>query len=171
MKIKKEKVPKDSSISKFLDTNYHDVYQCTIQNNQNITPDDVQVTFWTIRPKWIENLFKIRTAIVKPFGLKTEKLDVSAIDNCIRNGENHHFFTLVEKSENENIIKLSDKHLDAWFSVYFDEKQNKGTQIYFTTVVNFKNILGYAYFYGIYPLHHLVVKQMMRFCIKQLLKD
>jgi len=170
MKVIKGKLPQAASINNYLSANYYDVYKCRVINDKGITADDIQVTFWTVSPKWIENLFKIRNTLVKPFGLKTEKVNTSAIENSIRKGENHPFFSLVEKSEDENIIRLTDKHLDAYFSVYLDKQDNNETDIYFTTVVNFKNKLGYAYFYTIYPFHHIVVKGIMRFCMKQLLE-
>lgn len=168
MKVTRGSISQHSLIRKYLPANYSDTYCCTITNDTGITPDDLQVTFWTHKPGWVNTLFKIRNTLVKPFGLKTEEPDIPTLEDGIRNSVAYDMFSVTDKTDNETIIRLSDKHLDAYMSVYFEPGEDKLTDISFTTVVHFHNALGYMYFYPILPFHHIVVKYMVTFAINHL---
>ncbi|MFV0537523.1 MAG: DUF3788 family protein [Dysgonomonas sp.] len=118
MKVKKVEIPKDSLVNTFLPANYSDAFSCNFNTAKDITADDIQVAFWTKWPKWIERLFKIRNFIVKVVGLKGDSSNSEIIEDCIRNNKEYKEFSVICKSQNETLIKLSDKHLDAYMSVY-----------------------------------------------------
>lgn len=167
MKIRTVKIPTDSMIATYLPVNYHDTFLCTINNTENISPDDIMVAFWTTMPKWLDILFKIRNLLVKPFGLQTGKRSTEELENAIRNGTEQGLMSVVEKSVNETIISLDDKHLKAYISVYIEEEKDKS--IYITTLVKFHNMLGVIYFYAICPFHIMVVRNMFKSAMKNLL--
>ncbi|MDU1890864.1 MAG: DUF2867 domain-containing protein [Dysgonomonas sp.] len=162
MKVVKSEIPENSLILNYLPANYTDVYKCTITDNKGISADDIQVVFWTRQPKWLKALFNIRNSIVRFFGLKTDRADPSEFERCIRAGSNYHFTSIPAKSANETIIYLQDKHLSAYLSVYIEDIGTNNKTVYATTLVHFHYWLGYAYFYTIYPFHHLVVKKMLK---------
>jgi len=167
MKISKGKIPSQSLVNNYLPVNYSDVYVSTVTNlKDDITPDDIMVSFWTTMPKWVDNLFKLRNTLVKPFGLKTDDSSKLAdLERCVRTGSESGLVSVVDKSPDETILKLTDKHLSAYISVYIEDRKN----IYVTTLVNFHKKLGYIYFYTIYPFHHMVVKSLMKSTILKLL--
>lgn len=170
MKIKTAAIPTGSLIEAYLPCNYKDTFVCSFETDKKITADDIQVAFWTLRPKWVNSLFRLRNAIVKPFGLQADEPDVKVIESCVRNETKHGMFTVTDKSHNETVIKLSDKHLTAFMSVYLEGETNEKT-LYCTTIVRLNNLFGYVYFYSICPFHYLVVKGMMRFVVNNLVKN
>lgn len=167
MRIKSAKIPKEAVIGNYLPSNYHDVFECSFITKHKITPDDIQVAFWTQSPAWVSRLFKLRNILVKPLGLEVAKSDPKAVEDCIRNSIPHKQFTFIDKTDTETIICLSDKHLDAYMSVYLTENGDQ-KKLYCTTVVRLHNVLGYLYFYPICPFHYFVVKSMMKFVVKSL---
>ncbi|HCO68849.1 MAG TPA: DUF2867 domain-containing protein [Dysgonomonas sp.] len=171
MKVKLGRIPDDSLIRKYFPADYSDCYQCTVVNDKCITPDDLQIAFWTNKPEWIDTLFKIRNFLVKPFGLKTGEPDAGIIENCIRNSTSTGIFSVVDKTSEETIIRLSDKHLDACISAHFRPVESGSTVMSFITVVHIHNLAGYLYFYPILPFHHIVVKSMVGDTIKRLMRD
>lgn len=172
MKIKKGSISQKSLVNKYLPVDYSDVYVCTIRKGRSITPDDLQVTFWTDSPKWLDYLFKLRNWIVKPFGLQQgEGKNVQKFEECIRTGGELNFISVSDKSPKETILCLTDKHLTAYISVYIEDLEGDERDIYLATLVNFHNKLGYLYFYTIYPFHHFVVKKILERTIKKLLKS
>lgn len=170
MKIKECKLPSDSLVDKYLPANYTDAFLCTVEIEKQMNADDLQIAFWTDSPKWIQSLFKLRNNIVKLVGLKTDKADSEFVSNCIRNGKCDETFMISEKSENETVVKLSDKHLDAYMSIYIKDLERKKKEITVITVVNIHNWLWYVYFYSICPFHKLVVKGMLRNILKRFIK-
>lgn len=170
MKVTKGQIPQGSLISTYLPVDYSDVYTCDITNTKNITPDDIQVAFWTKMPGWVNNLFKLRNILVKPFGLDSnEKSNLQEFAECIRTGGKYNFVSIPQKSPNETVLCLEDKHLMAYLSVYIQRKEENENTIYTTTLVNFHKKFGYVYFYAIYPFHHLVVRKMVVRTLKNLL--
>jgi len=170
MKVQRGKIPNGSLVHKYLPVNYSDVYVCTFSTERNITPDDIQVSFWTNTPKWLDNLYKLRNILVKPFGLKNgNERDTRQFEECIRSGGNHGFVSVPDKSPDETVLCLTDKHLTAYLSVHIKDLGDNRKAVYTITLVNFHNKLGYIYFYAICPFHHIVVKRMLGNTIKKLL--
>lgn len=171
MKIKGENIPDGYLIKRFLPANYCDIFSYTCKTSKIITPDDVQVAFWTVQPAWIQKLFKIRNILVKPFGLKGEENNIQGFEDCIRNSGNYRFISVPAKSESETVLCLDDKHLRAYLSVHINEIANSNRIIEAITLVQFKNLLGYIYFYSIAPFHNIIVKKMLEYTVNQLVKE
>lgn len=169
MKIKKSSIPSDSLTNNYLPASYVDVFSCQFAMNKAITADDLQVAFWTKHPAWVGRLFAIRNSVVKLVGLKTDKGKSQQVEDCIREGRCSDNFCVKEKSENETVVKLSDKHLDAYMSVHLKELEQNEKLVNVITVVDIHNRLGYIYFYIICPFHKLVVKGMLKHIVKDIL--
>lgn len=125
-------------------------------------PESGDAAFWTTSPAWLKFLFRLRDLLVRPFGLKTgEGPSREKLEEALDNGESYGFMSLAERTADETIVALDDKHLVAYMSIYIE-----GGQVFASTVVRYHNKLGVVYFNLIRPFHVLVVKnlfkQMMR---------
>ena len=128
---------------------------------RKISPDDLMTAFWTTMPGWVNTLFKLRNALVRPFGLQTDNGDAKQLEKAIRSGRDYRMMSVVGKTDNETVISLDDKHLKAYLSVYAEAHE-----IHLSTLVRYHNRLGFFYFNLIHPFHTLVVKSMFRRIIK-----
>ena len=162
MKVKKSTIPAGSLIEKYLPVDYSDVYACEVDSEKEIIPDDIMLYFWTDFPGWVNVLFKLRNFMVKFAGLKSsEGGNLEEFEKCIRTGGTYRFVSVPMKSDNETILLLTDKHLDAYISVYVKSVEEHKT-ISAITLVNFNNRLGRFYFFIIRPFHGAVVKSMLK---------
>jgi hypothetical protein len=148
-----------------------DVYLCTIENKNDINPDNLLINFWTVWPKWVELLFKLRNILVKPFGLSTNndenKDNNQKLAECIRSGGSYKLFIVLRKNANETVIQLNDTHLSAEMSVHINDAENNKKTISTSTVVHFHNKLGRAYFFVIRPFHGIIVKSLIKNTLKE----
>ncbi len=158
-------------IFSYLPANYSDAFECSFHCNKKITPDDFMITFWSYSPAWVSWLFKLRNWIVKPFGIQGVKgRSKEKLEEAIENNESYGFMDTVAKSDTETVIGANDKHLKMYFSIQLDEVGEGQQKLTASTVVHFHNKLGYAYFYLIYPFHHLVVRGMLRYSIRKVMQ-
>jgi len=167
MKVTKSVIPSGSLIEKYLPTDYSDVYACEVGFEKEIIPDDIMVNFWTDFPSWINGLFKLRNFLVKFVGLKgTKNSNIKEFEKSIRRGETYNFVSVPAKSNNETILLLSDKHLNAYLSVHIKSEEVRKT-ISAITLVNFNNKFGRLYFFVIRPFHGLIVKSLLKRSVKK----
>lgn len=145
-----------SLINHVVQANYIDSCSCPRPPGWNRPPDDLAVDFWTVAPRWVGALMRLRNILVRPFGLKGGAQDAEAWERAIREGGAAGFMSVAAKSPSETIVRLSDSHLDAWLSVMFD-----GDRIHAITAVKYNNRLGRVYFALIRPFHKLVVRSML----------
>lgn len=171
MEVKKIEIPKDSLITSFLPASYSDAFSCEFNPADKVTADDIQIAFWTNWPKWVGRLFQVRNSIVKIFGLKGDNPDPETIKDCIRNNKNSGMLSVACKSANETVIKLSDKHLDAYMSVYLSDSKDNNKSVASITVVDIHNRLGSIYFYLICPFHKIIVKTMLKHVVRTINKE
>lgn len=170
IKVKKAGIDKEFIVNKYLPANYSDAFECIAPLADEITPDDLQIAFWGGEKGWVKFLFNLRNTLVKPFGLTPAEEDqLSSFTACIKEGGKYNKASVTDKSLNETVILLDDKHLKAYLSAHISQAENNLKRITLTTVVHFHNWLGYAYFYSIKLFHCLVVKAMLKNCIRQLL--
>ena len=167
----KRGIPEDSLANSYLPVNYYDVIDYTTGNLNNITADDIQTAFWTVMPKSVERLFKIRNFLVKPFGLKSGNENRGEIRKCIETGGSSGMFAVLGKTPNETLLRLDDKHLQAYISVYLQSTNTDERNIRAITLVKFHSWLGYVYFYAIMPFHRIVVKRMLKFTVNNLINS
>ncbi|MBD3906454.1 DUF2867 domain-containing protein [Chryseobacterium muglaense] len=129
----------------------------------------MQIAFWDLEKSWINRLFQFRNMLVKPFGLKTsKKQNISNIAECIKYSGSHHIVS--DKSPQETILLLNDKHLKAYISISIANTEQQLKRITICTVVHFHNLFGYLYFHLIDIFHNLVVKNMLKKAVKSNLK-
>ena len=162
MKIRKSPLPAGSAVSQYPDIDYSDCFRTTLPGTKPIRPEKLMAAFWTTMPGWLALLFKIRNVLVRPFGLKTEdSKDREALKEALEKGGNYSLMTVVAKTANEMVVSLDDKHLKAYLSVYVEDRN-----VSLSTLVQYHNKLGVAYFALIRPFHKIVVKSMLRHTIR-----
>lgn len=165
MKIKKTKIPRESLVNTYLPADYTDTFVCESDKPFHATPDDLMIHFWTDFPAWANMLFRLRNFLVKFVGLKTDKNDPKLFEEMIRTSGKLNFSSVPAKNEQETILLLEDKHLDAYISVYIDEKKSP-QHVYAITLVHFRNKLGTVYFFFIKPFHTIIVKNILKRTVK-----
>ncbi len=173
---KKTTIPTDSLAGQLLPADYTDAYYREVTTEKTLLPDDLMIGFWTSTRElwWMVALFRLRNFLVRFVGLKGEEgIEVGAFEKAIREGGTYGFTSVPVKSHHETVMMLTDKHLDAWLSVYVAEEGantegGAGTgagskkSVYLITVVKFKQRLGRVYFFVIRPFHALIVKNLLR---------
>ncbi|MDR0418657.1 MAG: DUF2867 domain-containing protein [Prevotellaceae bacterium] len=167
MKVSKSKEAKGSLISKYIPADYTGAYRCDFISSKEIIPDDIQLAFWLSDSKLVKGLFKLRNILVKPFGLQADSSSNNGkLERILRGEESGEFMKVSDKSENETILCLNDKHLKACISAYLEKTSVDNYTLTVTTVVEFHKMLGQVYFFLIYPFHHLVVKHSIKRAVR-----
>lgn len=128
------------------------------------------VNFWTDFPIWINALFKLRNFLVKFAGLKKEEQDLQELEKCIRMGKTYGIASVPAKNDDETVLLLSDSHLDAYISVYVENREERKT-VSTITLVYFKNRLGRIYFFFVRPFHGAIVKSMLKRAVDKVLSE
>ena len=161
MKVRKTEIPAESLVNRYFPVDYKDAFVYEIARESRLTLDDIMVRFWTDFPVWVNFLFRVRNFLVKFVGLKGSKNSFQDLEDCIRTGGQHKFASVPAKSDNETVLLLDDKHLDAYVSVYIEEALEY-KRVYAITLVHFKNRLGRIYFFFIRPFHKLIVRSILK---------
>jgi hypothetical protein len=165
MNINKINIPKDSLIYRSFDRiDYQDAYMVEEAFNKQLTPEDVVKSFFKIFTSWINLLLYIRNIIVKPFGLETG--DPEVINRNIDSfkgkiGETIQFFNVYDRSKDEIVLGVDDKHLDARLSFILKKNQNR-YQIMLITTVHFNYWFGNVYFFFVKPFHKIIIKACLK---------
>ncbi|WP_101690365.1 DUF2867 domain-containing protein [Dysgonomonas massiliensis] len=169
MKSYKTDIPASSLTQKYFPVDYSDAFACEVMEDKKLSMEEIMISFWTVgTPAWVNTLFKLRNILVRPFGLETgESEDRSQkIKEIIQAGSgNNGLMSVTDKSDNEIVVLLSDKHLDAYMSIFIDKKEELQT-VTAITLVHYHNRIGKIYFFFVRPFHKVVVKSMLKRTLK-----
>ena len=106
--------------------NYRDCFRCRLQIPGKVSPNQVMAAFWTTSPAWLKFLFRLRDLLVRPFGLKTgEGPSREKLEEALNNGESCGFMSVAERTADETIVALDDKHLVAYMSIYIEGAKSR----------------------------------------------
>lgn len=167
LKVNKVNVDKAFLVNKYLPAHYADAFECVAPISDRVTPDHLQIAFWGSEKSWIKSLFKLRNVLVKPFGLKISKKEgTGSIAACIEKDTRHPIASVSDRSANETILLLDDKHLRAYISMSIAEAEDDLKRVTVCTIVHFHNWFGYLYFYSIDLFHSIVVRNMLKRSIR-----
>ena len=139
-------------IDKYKPSDYCDSVSKRMKRTEPLSPDHIFGEMFCNFPKPVAWLFKLRDALVKPFGLQG--------GGGFRN-------LISERSDEEIIISKNDRHLRFWVGIYCSLPEDGWQEAAVTTVVKFNNILGKVYFIGIWVFHKVLVKSLFRKAIKE----
>ena len=124
-------------IDKYLPADYHDTFVLKSRKPaEQIIPKELIKKIFNHSPAWLNFLMKVRNILVKPLGLETGK--VLKTEDCI--------------------IEDTDKHLLFYVSI----AKIGNDLIDITTVVQYHNTLGKAYFFFIKPFHKMIVPRVAK---------
>lgn len=171
MKVYKTEIPADSLTRQFFPVDYTDAFACKVKVAKKLSADDMQIALWTVMPKWVKALFKLRNILVRPFGLRTEYIENrnEKLENMIRHGDGSvEGMSLAAKTENETVLLLNDSHLDAYVSIHIARNGESQTMTTIT-LVKYRNTFGRVYFFFIKPFHKIVIKAEMKSNLKKVI--
>lgn len=157
-------LPKESSIVSLYEKAYlSDAYAILLPPDVTHNPELIARFMFDNQASWVNQLMRLRDAIVGWFGLKTAtKLITSHQD---KSKERVHIFKIYQKLNNEIILGEDDKHLDFRVSVLLRAPQTseqEERELMVTTIVHCHNALGRTYIKVIKPFHCKVVRSAMR---------
>lgn len=132
--------------------------------HDNIQIADAVQAFFSSEPYWIKTLLALRNKLGKYFGVKpfTEQ---SSWWYDHKSAELISFpLQLFSHSENEIVLGGDDRHLDFRISFFLENASNRpgNKRLVVTTMVQFNNAWGRAYFLPVQPLHKLIVSALLR---------
>ena len=140
-------------IDKYLPSDYSDSVSGRIKPVEPLAPDKIFEEMFCNFLRPVDWLFKLRNALVKPFGLQGG----GGFSNLIS-----------ERSDEEIIICKNDKHLCFRVGIYCSLPEDGWQEASVTTVVKFNNFLGKLYFIGIWVFHKLLMKGLFRKAIMRI---
>lgn len=118
------------------------------------------------RPAWLGALFTLRKILVRPFGIRQERVEGDELrpeDVPFTPGDKCRGFTVGCGREDQYLtLYADDPHLKAHIVVAAVPLPLGGNRFHVGTIVHFNNWLGPIYFSLILPFHHLVVESMLR---------
>ncbi len=175
MRISKIPLPKDSLIEKsFPVLDYSDCFSKQFHSNQKISLYDCIKFSLFNWPKWVQLLLIIRNYLVLPFGLKTDKekyhKQTSELEITLSKGSRISFFDVIDCNNNEVLLGVSDKHLDACASIIL-RSHNNAHEICLATTVKYNNTLGKVYFCLIKPFHLIIMRTSLHRMINHYTKN
>ncbi len=155
------KIPVESIYKKHISKiDFHDTFSVSLAT-ADMPIEEIFLAVFSHTPAWIENLLKLRNAIVGVFGLKTEGNDQEVTIENVRIGESRGLFKIYDITDQEVIAGEDDKHLNFRVSVL---KQND--KLFTSTFVQYNNLFGKMYMTIIMPFHKLIVKAMLRSAVR-----
>jgi hypothetical protein len=162
MKINKTRIPADSLVRDRLPADYTDAYACEVDTERSLSPDEIMIGFWTNSCWWVRGLFRLRDLMVRFVGLQgSDSTDLKEFRDAIRRGGSYKFVSVPAKNAHETVVLMSDKHLDAYLSIYVSGEGMRHT-VSAITVVHHRIALGRVYFFFIRPFHAIIVRTMLR---------
>ena len=156
---KSNKIPNNSLILQDIKGfDYCDSFQ--IIRNVNDTIDKITTEIFIV-PEWVDSMMRFRNSIVRLFGLKGgDKRNVNIVE-YYSIGSKAIYFTVIDRNDNEIVMAENDKHLNFRVSILL-ERGEINSNVTFTTIVKFNNVLGRLYFLIILPFHRLIIKSLLK---------
>lgn len=131
---------------------YTDMFEASVRVGRRICAEELAKMFFAL-PPWVVALMKLRNALMKPLGLKGEKIARGVFVDGIG-----RVATVSKKDRHQNLLV-----------VFRSEENNDGNQkISFSTNVCFNNGMGRFYFALIKPFHTFICKKMLKRVVRKL---
>ncbi|MGB8818634.1 MAG: DUF2867 domain-containing protein [Rhizobiaceae bacterium] len=135
---------------------FGDAYQLTV-DGLNLDPLEAARRAVYGAPSWINLLLRIRTLLVKPFGLKpgaNPAREKATVDNI-------GIFPIIERKPERLVLGMNDRHLDFRLLVDIAELGGGRQSVTASTVVKTHNALGKIYLAIVKPFHRIIVPAML----------
>jgi Protein of unknown function (DUF2867) len=135
---------------------FGDAYQTTVKG-QSLDPLEAARRAVYGAPNWINILLRIRTILVKPFGLKPG--ESPARDKA--GAGNIGMFPILDQQPQRLTLGMNDKHLDFRLLVDVRELGEGRQSVTASTIVKTHNALGRIYLMIVKPFHRVIVPAML----------
>jgi hypothetical protein len=152
-----EEVAFDHKQSVLAGADFGDSYRIAV-TGQNLSPVEAARRAVYGAPSWINTLLRLRTILVKPFGLKPGMDPARGKEGP----KNIGIFPVLESQPSRLVLGLNDKHLDFRLLVDVEEKGNGRQFVTASTMVKTHNLLGRVYLACVKPFHRVIVPTMLR---------
>jgi hypothetical protein len=164
MQIEQISIPADSLIEKNeFSIDYSDCFSGQFHAEQPVALAECVRYCLNNWPTWIMILLRIRNFLVIPFGLITStesEKDHRYPVISISKGSQARIFEVAEFTNEEVLLFVTDKHLDAWLSIIIKDLPGQ-QEIIMSTAVKFHNLIGKIYFFFINPFHKVIVRSLL----------
>jgi hypothetical protein len=145
---------------------YADAFRCQLSERQTQTVDAVTRALFSQLPDWLVVLLHLRDTIVLPLGLKSSfNPTATHPTHCreeLKPGMKVGLFEVLNRTPEEIVLGEDDRHLNYRVLVRLEREEGKYWAVV-STVLQFNNWLGRAYFVPVKPLHKLIVPALMRY--------
>ena len=141
---------------------YSDAFQRRLASVLPASAEGVARELFHSTPGWVGGLMRTRDWIVRGFGLKTtpvttgKEFEVGAL----RPGQTVGLFRVYENTPRELVLGQDDRHLDFRLSVLVQQVEDVRV-VTLSTVVQFNNWWGRAYFLPVKLFHKRIVRAML----------
>jgi hypothetical protein len=169
IQVKSVEVPADSlALTAVPSVDFKDAFVAVIPHDEKWTVDEVTRALFSNFPGWVNTLFKVRNAAVRPFGLKTgsggDRKEKS--EGQLQPGMKVGGFPVRARSDNQVLLGENDSHLRFAASIQTSTVP-AGLQVVVSTTVHFNNLFGRMYFTPVKPGHKLIVAALMKRGLQQ----
>jgi hypothetical protein len=142
-------VPTGSLICESLPrVDYEDAYAVTIPPGAPTDPEEWAAAILDSLPGWVAALLRLRNLAVAPFGLNT--------GSPRANDHRRLPFPLIDRTDDEVLLGVDDRHLDFRFSVLVRAGTVTGS-----TAVYLHSTVGPVYFVPVRVIHPTVVRALI----------
>jgi Protein of unknown function (DUF2867) len=135
---------------------FGDAYRLTV-SGQNLDPAEAARRAVYGAPSWINVLLRLRTILVRPFGLKPGENPAPEKANAGNIG----IFPILDKTQHRLTLGMNDRHLDFRLLVDVNDLGNGRQLVTASTVVKTHNRLGRIYLAIVKPFHRIIVPAML----------
>jgi hypothetical protein len=147
----------------FPHPDYADAYRVRLPDGASSDPEAITLAVLGTAPGWVTLLMRVRDWLAGMIGLKTsEQLlrrdGTRASPQWI---DDLGIFNVFERRADELLLGENDRHLDFRVSVLV-QRDGDAKWAIVSTVVQFNNWLGRAYFLPVRQFHKLIVPAMIR---------
>ena len=136
---------------------FGDAYRIAV-TGQNLDPVEAARRAVYGAPSWINKLLRLRTIMVKPFGLKP-----GMNPSRDRAGPaNIGMFPVLDVKPRRLVMGMNDRHLDFRLLIDVEDGGNGEQWVTASTVVKTHNLLGRVYLAFVKPFHRAIVPAMLK---------
>lgn len=157
-------IPRDSLVARaFVRVDYADAYETALPDELTVDVDAFARRFLAAAPRWARQLMAIRERAVRFVGLKriTARRQPNPAAMMFQPGAVAGIFRVFAHTADEILVGEDDRHLDFRVS-FLLRTEPSGRVAVVTTVVQYHNRLGRAYFAPVRLFHRRIVRAMLR---------
>lgn len=171
MRVVKSVVPESYVSVLAAKSNYFDCFCADFRSEKEVTSELVLQKMFVQQTysKWVIFLFWIRHFLSNPLKnfKNTKFLEIKNENTKIDIGSKVGPFSIELLDDKETLLQANTSFLKVYVSIHVVRTDSE-YELYLTTCNFYKNIFGHVYFFIIKPFHELIIKSMIKKCVKNL---